>query len=105
MAEINIRESNFEREVLQSEIPVLVDFWAVWCGPCRMLAPAIAEIAEEYAGKVKVCKVNVDEAPGIARKYGIASIPTVLLFKNGNNVAQSVGYVPKASLVAMLDAE
>ena len=105
MAEINIRESNFEREVLQSEIPVLVDFWAVWCSPCRMLAPAIAEIAEEYAGKVKVCKVNVDEAPGIARKYGIASIPTVLLFKNGNNVAQSVGYVPKASLVAMLDAE
>jgi len=105
MAEINIRESNFEREVLQSELPVLVDFWAVWCGPCRMLAPAIAEIAEEYAGKVKVCKVNVDEAPGIARKYGIASIPTVLLFKNGKNVAQSVGYVPKASLVAMLDAE
>ena len=105
MAEINIRESNFEREVLQSEIPVLVDFWAVWCGPCRMLAPAIAEIAEEYAGKVKVCKVNVDEAPGIARKFGIASIPTVLLFKNGKNVAQSVGYVPKASLVAMLDAE
>lgn len=105
MAEINIRESNFEREVLQSDIPVLVDFWAVWCGPCRMLAPAIAEIAEEYAGKVKVCKVNVDEAPGIARKFGIASIPTVLLFKNGKNVAQSVGYVPKASLVAMLDAE
>ena len=105
MAEINIRESNFEREVLQSEIPVLVDFWAVWCGPCRMLAPAIAEIAEEFAGKVKVCKVNVDEAPGIARKFGIASIPTVLLFKNGRNVAQSVGYVPKASLVAMLDAE
>lgn len=102
MAEINIRESNFEREVLQSDIPVLVDFWAVWCGPCRMLAPAIAEIAEEYEGRVKVCKVNVDEAPGIARKYGIASIPTVLLFKDGQNVAQSVGYVPKASLVAML---
>lgn len=104
MAEINIREGNFEREVLQSDIPVLVDFWAVWCGPCRMLAPAIAEIAEEYAGKVKVCKVNVDEAPGIARKFGIASIPTVLLFKDGKNVAQSVGFVPKASLVAMLDA-
>ncbi len=104
MAEINVREGNFEREVLQSDIPVLVDFWAVWCGPCRMLAPAIAEIAEEYAGKVKVCKVNVDEAPGIARKFGIASIPTVLLFKDGKNVAQSVGFVPKASLVAMLDA-
>lgn len=102
MAEINIREGNFEREVLQSDIPVLVDFWAVWCGPCRMLAPAIAEIAEEYAGRVKVCKVNVDEAPGIARKFGIASIPTVLLFKDGKNVAQSVGFVPKASLVAML---
>lgn len=102
MAEINLRESNFDKEVLESDIPVMVDFWASWCAPCRMLAPTIAEIAEEYEGKVKVCKLNVDEAPGIARKYGINSIPAVLLFRDGKNTASSVGYVPKEQLTAML---
>lgn len=102
MAEINLRESNFDKEVLESDIPVMVDFWASWCAPCRMLAPTIAEIAEEFEGRVKVCKLNVDEAPSVARRYGINSIPAVLLFKDGKNAASSIGYVPKEQLVAML---
>ena len=83
MAEIIITEENFENEVLNSDKPVLVDFWAQWCGPCRMLGPIIEEIANDYEGKVKVGKVNVDEQPNLASKYGIASIPTVIVFKNG----------------------
>ena len=92
MAEIKLTDQNFEQEVLRADMPVLVDFWASWCGPCRMLAPVIAEIAEEYAGKVKVGKVNVDEQPNLANRYGIASIPTVMLFKNGEVVSTSLGY-------------
>lgn len=102
MAEIQLNEQNFEQEVLRADMPVLVDFWASWCGPCRMLAPVIAEIAEEYAGKVKVGKVNVDEQPNLANRYGIASIPTVMLFKNGEVVNTSLGYRPKNDLETML---
>ena len=102
MAEIQLNEQNFEQEVLRADMPVLVDFWASWCGPCRMLAPVIAEIAEEYAGKVKVRKVNVDEQPNLANRYGIASIPTVMLFKNGEVVNTSLGYRPKNDLETML---
>ena len=102
MAEIQLNEQNFEQEVLRADMPVLVDFWASWCGPCRMLAPVIAEIAEEYAGKVKVGKVNVDEQPNLANRYGIASIPTVMLFKNGEVVSTSLGYRPKNELETML---
>lgn len=102
MAEIIINEANFEEEVLKSEIPVLVDFWATWCGPCRMLAPAIAEIAEENEGKIKVGKVNVDDAPGLARRFGIASVPTVMLFKNGEASATAVGFRPKAFFEEMI---
>ena len=102
MLEINLNNENFETEVLNSEIPVLVDFWASWCGPCKMLAPVIAEIAEEYEGKVKVGKVNIDEFAQLAIKYGVASIPTVILFKDGQAVDKSVGFVPKANLEAML---
>lgn len=102
MAELVITKENFENEVLKSDIPVLVDFWASWCGPCRMLAPTIEELAKEYEGKVKVGKINVDEQQELASKYGIMSIPTVLVFKNGNVAAQSVGFVPKEKLVAML---
>ena len=102
MAEIILTESNFEQEVLNSELPVLVDFWATWCGPCRMLAPTIAKIAEEQEGKIKVGKIDVDEEPELAAKYGIASIPTLMVFKNGLVVKSSVGVQPKAAIEAML---
>ena len=102
MSEITITSANFESEVLQSDMPVLVDFWANWCGPCKMLAPTIAEIAKEYEGKVKVGKLNIDDDTSIAIKYGIASIPTVVLFKNGEVADKSVGFVPKAEIEAML---
>ena len=102
MAEIILNKDNFESEVLKSDMPVLVDFWAAWCGPCKMLAPTIAELAEEYEGKVKVCKYNIDDDASIAIKYGVASIPTVLLFKEGNVVNKSIGFVPKAEIEAML---
>ena len=102
MAEITITKENFEAEVLRSELPVLVDFWAPWCGPCRMLAPTVAQIAEEYEGKIKVCKVNVDDEGELAAQFGIASIPTVLVFKNGEVTETSVGVKTKAQLVAMV---
>lgn len=102
MAEITITTENFQEEVLNSVQPVLVDFWAAWCGPCRMLAPTIAALAEEYEGKVKVGKVNVDEEPQLAAQFGIASIPTVMLFKNGQLAATRVGLRPKEDLEALL---
>ena len=93
---------NFEKEVLGSDVPVLVDFWAEWCGPCRMLAPVIESLAGKAGGAYKVGKVNVDEEPELARRYGIMSIPTVLLFKNGQLADKSVGLVPESKLAAML---
>ena len=100
--EITLTKQNFETEVLQSDKPVLIDFWAPWCGPCRMLAPAVAQIAEEYEGKAKVCKVNVDDEPELAGRFGIVSIPTVLVFKNGQLSDTLVGLRPKAELEALL---
>lgn len=102
MSEIIVTEQTFDREVLQSDLPVLVDFWASWCGPCRMLSPFIAQIAEEQAGKAKVCKINVDEQPALAARYGIASIPTVMVFRNGKVANTAVGFRPKAQLEALL---
>ena len=102
MAEVTLTKENFDKEVLESKIPVLVDFWATWCGPCRMLAPIIAEIAEENAGKIKVCKVDVDEQPDLASRFRISSIPTLLVFKNGQVVNKSIGAVPKAKILEML---
>ena len=102
MSEIVLTEQNFENEVAASDIPVLVDFWASWCGPCKMVAPIVSEIAAEYAGKVKVGKVNVDEEPALAGRFGISSIPTLILFKNGQPASVSIGYRPKEELVKML---
>ena len=101
MAEIIISESNFEEEVLKAEQPVLVDFWATWCGPCRMLAPTIAKIAEEQEGKVKVCKLDVDECPTLAARFGISSIPTLMVFENGQVKASSVGVQSKSQIERM----
>ena len=102
MAEIIITEENFENEVLNSDKPVLVDFWAQWCGPCRMPGPIIEEIANDYEGKVKVGKVNVDEQPNLASKYGIASIPTVIVFKNGKPEKTLVGLRSKNEIENMI---
>jgi len=102
MAEVHLTQSNWEEEVLNSDIPVLVDFWAPWCGPCRMVAPVVSEIAEEYKGKLKVGKLNTDEEPEIAVRYGIMSIPTLMIFKNGEVVDQIIGAVPKEYLVEKL---
>ncbi|MBR4429266.1 MAG: thioredoxin [Clostridia bacterium] len=100
--EIKVTAANFEQEVLKSDIPCVVDFWATWCGPCRMLGPVLTEIANANEGKLKVCKVNVDEEPQLAQQFGIMSIPLVILFKNGQPVRQSLGYRPRAALEAEL---
>ena len=98
-----VTTNNFENEVLKSNSPVLVDFWAAWCGPCRMVAPVIDQLAEQYTGKVKVVKLNVDENPEIAEKYQILSIPTVYLFKNGSKAEELVGARPKQSFEEMIN--
>ena len=100
---IAVDESNFEQLVLQSEIPVLVDFWATWCGPCRMVAPVVEELAEEYAGRVSFGKVDVDQNPRVASQYGIMSIPSLLIFKDGKPVSNIVGFRPKDQLKKNLD--
>ena len=102
--EIKLTSDNFDQEVLKADRPVLVDFSATWCGPCQMLAPIVAEIAAERAATLRVGKIDVDEAPEIAARYGITSIPALLLFKNGALAATSVGYVSKADLEAFLSA-
>jgi len=95
MAEVTLSESNWEEEVIKSDIPVMIDFWATWCAPCRMVSPMVEEFSNEYEGKIKVGKLNVDENSSIAGKYRIMGIPTILFFKNGNVVDQVVGAVPK----------
>lgn len=106
MAEpIDLSDQTFAAEVLQSSVPVLVDFWAPWCGPCRMAAPIVHEIAEKYEGKAKVGKVNVDECPEISSKYGIRSIPSLFIFKGGQVVDQAVGVQSAAQLSQMIEAQ
>lgn len=103
MAEITLTKDNFAKEVKESQIPVLVDFWAPWCGPCRMLGPVVAEIAEEYEGRVKVGKVNVDDEPELAAAFNVSSIPTVIVVKNGAVAEVSIGYKPKSELVKLIE--
>lgn len=98
MSVININKENFEKEVLRAEIPVLVDFWASWCMPCSMLSPVVDELAADNAGTLKVGKINVDEQPELATKYGVASIPMLILFKNGEPVRSSIGVRPKEEI-------
>lgn len=97
-----LSDANFDREVLQSDLPVLVDFWATWCSPCKAIAPLIDAMADEYAGKIKVGKVNVDENPATPGKYGVRGIPTLILFKGGAIVDQIVGAIPKSQLEALI---
>jgi thioredoxin 1 len=99
-----VTTSDFEQTVLHSSVPVLVDFWAVWCGPCKMIAPHVEAVASEYEGRARVLKVNVDEEPDIAQKYGIMSIPTLLFFKDGKVVEQVVGAVPKSTITSKLES-
>lgn len=102
MSEIFITEENFEEEVMKSELPVLIDFWADWCGPCKMLSPVISEIAEKYEGKIKVGKVNVDEHPVLSDAFHISSIPFLAVMKNGKLVASSIGYKPIEDIEELL---
>ena len=95
---VNVQDASFKNEVLDSNVPVLVDFWAVWCSPCKAIAPALEELATQYKGQVKIAKVDVDESQQVAQQYGIRSIPTLLLFKGGKVVNQLVGAMPKAKL-------
>ena len=96
-------QTNFEQEVLKAETPVLVDLWAAWCGPCRMIAPIVEELSDQYAGKVKMGKLNVDDHPQVAAQYGIMNIPTLLLFKSGKEVDRIVGVVPKEELTRRIE--
>jgi thioredoxin 1 len=100
---INVTDDSFERDVLKSEGPVLVDYWAEWCGPCKMIAPVLEEIAREYSGRLKVAKLNIDENQKTPPKYGIRGIPTLMLFKNGSVEATKVGAVSKSQLAAFID--
>jgi thioredoxin len=104
MKPINITDDNFETEVMNSELPVLIDFWAAWCGPCKMIAPIVEELAVEYDGKIKIGKLDVDDNQQTAIKYGVRSIPTVLLLKNGEVKDTIIGAVPKAVFVEKLNA-
>jgi thioredoxin 1 len=103
MAADQVTDATFKQEVLENPLPVLVDFWAPWCGPCRMVAPVVEEISEQYDGKVKVVKVNTDENPSVASQYGIRSIPTLMIFKGGQRVDMVVGAVPKTTLANTLE--
>lgn len=103
MSATAVTDASFKQDVLESEIPVLVDFWAPWCGPCRMVAPVVEEISKQYEGQIKVVKVNTDENPNVASQFGIRSIPTLMIFKGGQRVDMVVGAVPKTTLANTLE--
>ena len=102
MSVINLDSKNFEEEVLNSEVPVLIDFWATWCGPCRMMAPVVEEIANEVGEKAKVCKVNIDENQELAEKYGVMSIPTFVIIKNGSETGRTIGVQSKEEIMKLI---
>ena len=104
MAEIIVNAENFESEVLKSDVPVLVDFWATWCGPCKMLAPVVAQVAEKYEGKIKVAKIDVDDNTELAMQYGVESIPTLKIFKGGEVAAETMGFKPLPQLAQWIDS-
>jgi thioredoxin 1 len=101
---VNVTDASFEEEVLKSDIPVLVDYWAEWCGPCKMIAPVLADIADEYAGRLKICKLNIDENEETAPKFNVRGIPTLMIFKDGNQEATKVGALSKSQLTAFIDS-
>jgi len=101
---VHTTDTSFESDVLQSDVPALVDFWAAWCGPCKMIAPLLDELADEYAGRIKICKVDVDSSPETAAKFNVRGIPTLLVFKNGTVEATKVGALSKAQLVEFIDS-
>mgnify|MGYP004685192143 FL=1 len=103
MAEITVTNDNFQNEIMDSDLPVLIDFWASWCGPCKMIAPIVEEIAEEYDGVIKVGKVNVDEEPFLAAQFGVVSIPTLIVIKDGRQVNSAVGYRTKEDIIKLLN--
>ncbi|MEB3339660.1 thioredoxin [Okeania sp.] len=103
MSVLTVTDSSFNQQVLESELPVLVDFWAPWCGPCKMVAPVVEEISQQFEGQIKVVKVNTDENPNVASQYGIRSIPTLMIFKGGQRVDMVVGAVPKSTLASTVE--
>jgi thioredoxin 1 len=104
MATVNVTDSTFESEVVKSEIPVVVDFWAEWCGPCKVIGPKLEELAAEYEGKIKVAKINVDENPGLPSQLGVRSIPTLFMFKDGQVISNRVGDAPKSALADWINS-
>jgi thioredoxin 1 len=101
---VHVTDASFESDVLQSEVPALIDFWAAWCGPCKMIAPLLEELSDEYAGRIKVCKIDVDSNPETAAKFNVRGIPTLLVFKNGSIEATKVGALSKSQLVEFVDS-
>lgn len=102
MAEVILTKENFEKEVKESQLPCLVDFWATWCGPCKMMAPIVEELSKDFEGKVKVCKLNIDDEPEMAISYGVMSIPTFIVFENGEVKTKAIGYREKGDLIDAL---